>query len=101
MKIRKGDNVLIITGKDKGKKAKVLKSFPSIGMILVEGVNIKKVNKKPRKQGEKGQVVQMPAPFRVSKAQIICSKCNKPTRVGYLVSKEGKVRICKKCKVEI
>ncbi|MDD5433573.1 MAG: 50S ribosomal protein L24 [Candidatus Pacebacteria bacterium] len=101
MRIKKGDNVLIIAGKDKGKKAKVLKVFPLLGLILVEGVNIKKVHKKPKKQGEKGQVVQMPSPFQASKAQVICPKCDKPARIGYQVNKEGKTRICRKCKAEI
>ncbi|MDD4989923.1 MAG: 50S ribosomal protein L24 [Candidatus Pacebacteria bacterium] len=101
MRIKKGDTVLIIAGKDKGKKAKVLKSFPSKGLILIEGVNVKKVHKRPKKQGEKGQVVEMPAPFFASKAQIVCSKCDKPTRIGYEVKKEGKTRICKKCKAEL
>jgi large subunit ribosomal protein L24 len=101
MRIKKGDNVLIITGKDKGKKAKVLKSFPSKDMILVEGVNIKKTHKKPKKQGEKGQIVEISFPINASKAQILCSKCNKPTRIGYKIEGENKIRICKKCKIEI
>ncbi len=101
MKIKKGDTVLIMAGKDKGKKAKVLKNFPSKGLILIEGVNVKKVHKRPKKQGEKGQIVEMPIPFYASKAQIVCSKCDKPTRVGYKMEKENKVRICKKCKAEI
>jgi len=101
MRIKKGDNVLIVAGKDKGKKAKVLRSFPSLGLILIEGVNVKKVHKRPKKQGEKGQVVETPVPFPVSKAQIICSKCDKPTRIGYKAEGENKVRICRKCKAEI
>lgn len=101
MKIRKGDNVLIIAGKDKGKKAKVLRSFPSKGLILVEGVNIKKTHKKPKKQGEKGQIVEVSFPMQISKTQIICSKCGKPTRVGYKIDVDSKVRICKKCKAQI
>ncbi len=101
MRIKKGDTVSIMTGKDKGKKAKVLKSFPSRGLILIEGVNVKKVHKRPKKQGEKGQVVEMPVPFFASKAQIFCSKCDKPTRVGYKMEKDNKIRICKKCKAEV
>ncbi|MDD5738404.1 MAG: 50S ribosomal protein L24 [Candidatus Pacebacteria bacterium] len=97
MKIKKGDNVLIIAGKDKGKKAKVLRSFPSKGMILVEGVNIKKTHKRPKKQGEKGQIVEVAFPLICSKAQIFCSKCDKPSRIGYKITEGGKTRICKKC----
>lgn len=101
MKIKKGDNVLIIAGKDKGKKSKVLKSFPSKGLILVEGVNIKKTHKRPKKQGEKGQIVEVSFPINISKAQVLCSKCNKPTRIGYKIEADSKIRICKKCKAEI
>lgn len=102
MKIKKGDNVLIITGKDKGKKAKVLKSFPSKGLILVEGVNIKKTHKRPKKQGEKGQIVEVSFPMDISKAQILCSKCSKPSRIGYRMEDDNKkVRICKKCNADI
>lgn len=101
MRIKKGDNVLIITGKDKGKKAKVLKSFPSKDLILVEGVNIKKTHKRPKKQGEKGQIAEVSFPINASKAQILCSKCSKPTRIGYRIEGENKVRICKKCKADL
>ncbi len=101
MRIKKGDNVLIIAGKDKGKKAKVLKSFPSKGLILVEGVNIKKTHKRPKKQGEKGQIVEVSFPMNDCKAQIICSECNKPTRIGYKVEADNKVRICKKCQADL
>jgi len=101
MKIKKGDNVLIIAGKDKGKKAKVLRSFPSRGMILAEGVNVKKTHKRPKKQGEKGQIIEVAFPLECSKAQIFCSKCDKPTRVGYRVEEGNKIRLCKKCKAEL
>ena len=101
MRIRKGDNVLIIAGKDRGKKAKVLRSFPDKGLILVEGVNIKKTHKKPKKQGEKGQIVEVAFPMRSSKAQIFCSKCEKPSRIGYKITEGNKIRICKKCKGDI
>lgn len=101
MKIKKGDNVLIIAGKDKGKKAKVLRSFPDRKFILVEGVNIKKTHKKPQKQGEKGQIVEVAFPIPISKVQIFCSKCNKISRIGYKITEGKKERICKKCQGEI
>ena len=85
MKIKKGDNVLIISGKDKGKTAKVLKSFPKERKILVDGVNLKKKHVKPKKQGEKGQVIKIPAPFDVSDVKFICPKCSKATRLGYKI----------------
>ena len=101
MKIHQGDTILMIKGKEKGKKSKVLRGFPSKGLILVEGVNIKKIHKKPKKEGEKGQVVEVPAPFNVSKVKLVCPKCNKPTRVGYKTDSKKKKRICNKCKAEI
>lgn len=101
MKIRKGDTVLIMKGKDKGKKAKVLRGFPEKSKVLVEGVNVKKVHKKPRKEGEKGQVVEVSSALPVSKVKLVCSKCGKPTRVGYKVDGKSKTRACKRCGGEV
>ncbi len=101
MKIRKGDTVLIISGKDRGKRGKVLEALPKENRLLVEGVNLRKKHQRPKKSGEKGQIVTMPGPIPVSNVKLICSKCGKATRVGYKIEKEGKVRICKKCKQEI
>jgi large subunit ribosomal protein L24 len=106
MKIKKGDTVLIISGKDRGRKGKVLKAFPKESKILVEGINLKKKHIKPKREEEKGQIVQIPAPFLVSKVKLICPKCGKATRVGYKIisnakGQMSKVRICKKCGKEI
>jgi len=101
VKIRKGDQVLIIKGKDRGKKGRVLRGFPKENQVLVEGVNIKKVHKRPRREGEKGQIVEVPAPINIAKTKLICPKCNQPTRVGYRLTERGKHRICKKCGAEI
>lgn len=101
MKIRKGDQVLIISGKDRGKKAKVLKSLPKEQKILVEGVNLRKKHIRPKKEGEKGQIIEIPAPIDVSNVKLICPKCSKATRVGYKIEEKKKYRICKKCGKEI
>jgi len=101
MKIKKGDLVLITAGKDKGRTGKIIKSFPKDLKILVEGINVKKKHVRPKKQGEKGQIVEIPAPLNVSNVKIICSKCGKATRVGYMVDGDVKKRTCKKCKQEI
>jgi len=103
MKIHKGDQVLITSGKDRGKKGKVLEAFPKEGKILVEGVNLRKKHQRPRKSGEKGQIISMPGALSVSNAKLICPKCGKPSRLGYKSSLEGKrkVRICKKCQQEV
>lgn len=101
MKIKKDDTVLIISGKYRGKTGKVLKAFPKETKILVEGVNIMKKHQKPRREGEKGQIVAVPAPLNVSNAKLICPKCKKGTRVGYKLISGKKYRICKKCQKEI
>jgi large subunit ribosomal protein L24 len=101
MKIKEGDQVLIISGKSKGKKGKVLVAFPSENKILVDGVNIKKKHQRPRKEGEKGQIVEKPAPIFVSNAKLICPKCGQPARVGGKMVEKKKYRICKKCGQEI
>jgi len=101
MKVKKGDLVLITAGKDKGRTGKITKSFPKELKILVEGINMKKKHVRPKKEGEKGQVVDIPAALDISNVKVICSKCGKATRVGYTVEKDIKKRICKKCNQEI
>lgn len=83
------------------KKGKVLESSLKTGKILVEGVNLKKKHQKPRKRGEKGQMITLPAHIPVSNVKLICTKCAKPTRVGYKLTDDKKFRICKKCGQEI
>lgn len=97
MKIHKGDQVLIISGKDKGKKGKALKIFPEGKNALVEGVNLRKKHQKPKKAGEKGQTISRPGPIDISNLKLICSKCGKAVRVGYKITEGKKYRICKKC----
>jgi len=101
MKIHKNDQVLIISGKDRGKKGKVLAVFPKEAAVVVEGSNIRKKHVKPKRSGEKGQVVETPAPIAVSNVKLICPKCGKLTRVGYKLVEDKKYRICKKCGGEI
>jgi len=83
MKIIKGDNVLVISGKDRAKTGKVLKSLPREGRIVVEGVNIAKKSQKPRKQGQTGQIISLPRSISASNVKLICPKCGKAVRVGY------------------
>lgn len=101
MKLKKGDSVLIISGKDKGRVAKILKSIPKEGKILVEGMNVKSKHVKPKKQGEQGQVVKISLPMDVSNTKFLCPKCSKASRLGYKVDGDKKFRICKKCKSEV
>lgn len=101
MKVKKGDTVLIISGKDKGRTGKILRAFPKDLKILVEGINIKKKHVRPKREGEKGQIVQVPSPMDMSNVKIICPKCGKASRVGYKLEKNRKFRVCKKCEQEI
>jgi len=101
MKIKKDDQVLIISGKYRGKKGKVLRVLPKKDKVVVEGVNLAKKHVRPKKSGEKGQVVKMPLPFHVSNVKLICPKCTKTARIGFKLSGDKKYRICKKCGKEI
>jgi len=104
MKIKNNDTVLIIAGKDRAKKGKVIQVLPKEGRIVVEGINIVKKHVRPRRAGEKGQRVEVPRPLDVSNVKLICPKCKKATRIGYkamLKGREKKVRVCKKCGQEI
>jgi large subunit ribosomal protein L24 len=102
MKIKTHDKVKIIAGKDKGKEGKVTKVVPETGKVIVENANLVKKHIKARRQGEKGQKITVASPINVSNVVLLCPKCNKQTRVGYLVLDNGeKHRICKKCKQDI
>ncbi|MBU3918772.1 50S ribosomal protein L24 [Patescibacteria group bacterium] len=97
MKIRKGDTILVRTGNDRGRTGKVMKVFIEKSSLLVEGINIQKKHRRPRKEGEKGQIVEKPGLMSISNVQIICPKCNKSVRVGVKVENKKKKRVCKKC----
>ena len=101
MKIKKGDLVKMIAGKDRGKTGKVLHVFPEDKKITVENLNIMKKHTRPRKEGEKGQRVEIPRKITVSNVLLVCPKCGKATRIGYSISGKEKYRMCKKCKAEI
>ncbi|MGI5936640.1 MAG: 50S ribosomal protein L24 [Oscillospiraceae bacterium] len=98
MNVRKDDIVVVLSGKDKGKRGKVLAAFPKSGKVIVEGVNIASKHQKPRKQGEEGGIIKKETPIYACKVMRICPKCDKPTRVGHKILEDGtKVRACKKC----
>ncbi len=96
MKIRKGDNIIVIAGKDKGSEGKVLEVFVRKSLVLVEGVNMKKKHQKAKKGGTKGQITEFAAPIHVSNVAIKDPKTGKPSRVGYKIEGGKKVRISKK-----
>ena len=102
MSIKKGDTVVVLSGKDKGNQGKVLEAMPESRKVIVEKVNVATRHQKPRKQGEQGGIVKKEAPIYACKVMRVCLKCDKPTRPASKVGKDGKrVRVCKKCGAEI
>lgn len=101
MKLKKGDNVIIVSGKDKGKKGKILKVFKDENKILVEGVNMRKRHTKPTKQGQKGQIIDKNTPIDASNAMFFDSKSGKGTRIGMDIKGDKKTRIAKKSGAKI
>ena len=101
MRIKKGDTVQVLSGNDKGKTGEVLEIMPKKDKVIVKGVNIRKKHVKPRRQGEEGGIISVECAVSSSKLNIVCPKCNKPTRIGYNVKDDKKVRICKKCGAEL
>ena len=102
MSIKKGDLVVVLSGKDKGKQGKVLTAMPKSGKVVVEKVNMVSRHTKPRQQGEQGGIIQKEAPLYACKVQRVCPKCNKPTRPAHKFLADGKkVCVCKKGGAEI
>ena len=98
MNIKKNDTVVVLSGKDKGKKGKVKTAMPKENKLIVEGVNMATCHVKHRKQGEEGGIIRKEIPIRADKVMLVCPKCGKPTRVGHKLLENGdKVRACKKC----
>lgn len=98
MKIKKGDKVEVIKGRDRGKTGKVMRALPKEKCVVVEGLQLIKKTVRPRNEGEKGQIIEVPSPLKVENVQIVCSVCNKRSRVGYKGEGKKKERYCKKCK---
>ena len=95
--VKTGDEVIVINGKNRGMKGKVLQVSPAEGKVIVEGVNIVTKHVKPRKMGEPGGLIKAESALYASKVQLICPKCGRPTRIGHAINSTGKkVRTCKK-----
>ena len=97
MKVKKNDTVLVITGKDAGKTAKVLSALPKANKVIVEGVNVQKKHKKARSAQDVSAIQNQAGAIDASNVMVVCPTCNKATRVAYLVEGDKKARICKKC----
>ncbi len=97
MKVKKNDTVLVITGKDAGKTAKVLTALPKANKVIVDGINVQKKHKKARSAQEVSAIQTQAGPIDASNVMVVCPVCNKATRVAYTVEGDKKVRTCKKC----
>jgi large subunit ribosomal protein L24 len=98
MKIRKNDTVVIIAGKDKGKRGKVRRAWPDKERVIVEGANMIKRHSRARRAARQAGIIELEAPIHVSNVMLVCEKCGTPTRVGFQFLADGKkVRVCKSC----
>ncbi len=98
MPVRRGDKVLVLSGKDKGKKGKVIATYPRLGRVKVEGLNIIKKHAKPTRKVPQGGIREMEAEFPASRVMVVCNSCNKPTRVAKKnLSDNRRIRACRKC----
>lgn len=98
LSIKKGDTVLVVTGKDAGKKGKILRVIPESGRVVIEGVNRVKKHQKPTRAMPQGGILRIESPINASNVMYVCGKCSRPTRLGHKVLSNGeKVRFCKKC----
>lgn len=101
LNVKKGDTVVVLSGKDKGKQGKVLGTVPAERKVVVEGINMVTCHVKPRRQGEEGGIVKREAAIYSSKVQVVCPKCGKGTRVAHKIENGKKSRVCKHCGAEL
>jgi large subunit ribosomal protein L24 len=101
MKLRKGDEVIVLAGRDKGKKGSIGRVLPATSQVVVEGVNIAKRHTKPSDKNPRGGILEITKPMAASKVAYVCPSCKKPTRIGYVIKGDNKERICVKCKAVV
>jgi large subunit ribosomal protein L24 len=105
MNIKKNDTVVVLSGKDKGKQGKVLSTMPTVGKVLVEGINMADCHVRATRQGQESGIIRKALPMRANKVMVVCPKCGKATRIGHVVvtenGKNKSVRTCKKCGEQI
>ena len=97
MKVHKGDMVVVLSGKDKGKQGQVLSAHPADGTVIVDGVNVAKRHQRATKATMQGGIIDKDMPIHVSNVAIVCTSCGKHTRIGYRIDGDAKVRVCRKC----
>ena len=99
LSVRKEDTVVVLTGRNQGKRGRVIGVLPAKKKVIVEGVNVQKKHMKPNKQYQQGGIIEKEAPINVSNVMLVCPKCDAPTRIGNSILEDGrKLRACKKCK---
>jgi large subunit ribosomal protein L24 len=101
MKLKKGDNVIVLTGKDKGKKGKITKVVREEDLVVIDGLNMWKRHQRPRQRGQKGSITEVIKPIHASNVALLDPKNNKPTRVGHKMVSDKKIRVAKKSGMEI
>jgi large subunit ribosomal protein L24 len=102
MRIHKGDTVIVLQGKDKGKRAEVVRAIPGRESLILEGVNVAKRHAKPTRATQQGGIIDKFMPVHVSTVAVVCKACNQPTRIGYRFEPDGeKVRVCRKCEADL
>ena len=102
MKIRKGDRVRVLTGKDRGAEGEVTFAYPETGRVIVSGLNVAKRHQKPTRSTQQGGIIDKEMPMRVDNVAIICPSCSRTTRIGYRFDSDGtKVRVCRKCEGDL
>ena len=102
LKIRKGDRVRVLSGKDRGKEGEVMRALPREGKVIVDGVNVARKSQRPTRSTQQGGIIDKDMPIQVSNVALVCPSCGKPTRVGFKIDASGtKARVCKKCGGEI
>ena len=101
MKLKKGDHVKVLSGKDRGDEGDVMRVFPKEGRVIVEGVNVAKKHQRAMRATMQAGIIDKDMPMPASNVAIICGSCGRPTRIGYRFEGDHKVRICKKCRADL
>ena len=102
LKIRKGDRVRVLTGKDRGKEGNVMRALPRDGKVIVDGVNVARKSQRPTRNTQQGGIIDKDMPVPVSNVGLVCPSCGQVTRVGYKIDPSGtKARVCRKCGGEL
>ena len=101
MRLRKGDKVVALSGRDQGKTGQVARVLPAEAAVIVEGLNTFKRHTKPSEKNPKGGILEITKPLAAGKVALICPHCKQPTRIGYEIKQDHKERICRKCKAQV